>query len=135
MTQIVQGKNREIQPLVDRRRLQPSGFGGIYPAQQFAPQGYNQTPIEPFYETPKKEAQYAFGDQDLMNTQESTPFIKHPVDGAPAPFNAYEDVQMRFASPVRGSSGLSPFAQMTSPVKCNTRMQQMEKNDFQPHTP
>jgi hypothetical protein len=135
MTQIVQGKNREIQPLVDRRRLQPPSFGALYPAQQFAPQGYSQAPIEPFYETPKKEAQYAFGDQDLMNTQESTPYIKHPVDGAPAPFNAYEDVQMRFASPVRGASGLHPFAQMTSPVKVGVRMQQMEKNDFQPHTP
>jgi len=135
MTQIVQGKNREIQPLVDRRRLvQPASFGALYPAQQFAAQSYNQAPIEPFYETPKKEAQYAFGDDALMNTQESTPFIKHPVDGAPAPFNTYEDVQMRFASPVRGSS-LHPFGQTMSPVKVGVRMQQIEKNDFQPHTP
>jgi hypothetical protein len=52
--------------------------------------------MEGFYQTPKKQTQYAFGDQELMNTQESSPFIKHPVDGAVAPFNAYEDAQMRF---------------------------------------
>lgn len=33
MTQIVQGKNRELQPLVDRRRLaqQPPSFAALYP--------------------------------------------------------------------------------------------------------
>jgi len=139
MTQIVQGKNRELQPLVDRRRLQQPSFAPLYPpqGQQFAP-NFNQDMNEQapqFFETPKKEAQYAFADQDLMNTQESTPFIKNQVDAAPAPFNAYEDIPMRFSSPVRGAQNLHPFAQMSSPVKVGIRMQQIEKNDFQPNTP
>jgi len=58
-----------------------------------------------------------------MNTQESSPFMKHPVDGAPAPFNTYEDVPMRgYASPVRGTSGIQPFGSMTSPVKVGLRI-------------
>jgi len=81
MTQIVQGKNRELQPLVDRRRLQPS-FAALYPPQapQFESQNFNQ-----FYETPKKDGQYAYGDQELMNTQESTPFLKNNQVDAVAP--------------------------------------------------
>jgi hypothetical protein len=58
-----------------------------------------------------------------MNTQDSSPFLKHPaVDGAPAPFNTYEDVPMRYASPARGTSGIQPFASMTSPVKVGIRV-------------
>jgi hypothetical protein len=71
-----------------------------------------------------------------MNTQDSTPFMKHPaVDAAPAPFNTYEDIPMRYASPVRGNSGIQPFGQFTSPAKVGLRMQEMEQNDYQPHTP
>jgi len=46
MTQIVQGKNREIQPLVDRRRQ-------MYQAQDYTPQDLI-APIDQFYQTPKK---------------------------------------------------------------------------------
>lgn len=63
-----------------------------------------------FFETPKKEGQFAFTDNELMNTQESTPFLKNPVNATPAPFNAYEDIQMRLASPRRGPQNLHPFA-------------------------
>lgn len=58
-----------------------------------------------------------------MNTQDSSPFLKHPaVDGAPAPFNTYEDAPMRYTSPARGNSGMHPFASMTSPVKVGIRV-------------
>jgi hypothetical protein len=72
-----------------------------------------------------------------MNTQESSPFLKHPaVDGAPAPFHTYEDVQMRYTSPVRKSSGILPFGTMTSPQKVGlSHMQEMDQHDFQPNTP
>jgi len=62
--------------------------------------------------------------------------MKHPVEGAPAPFSTYEDVQMRYTSPVRGTSGIQPFGNMTSPVKVGlSHMQDIEHNDFQPNTP
>lgn len=58
-----------------------------------------------------------------MNTQDSSPFMKHPaVDGAPAPFQTYEDIPMRYTSPVRATSGIQPFAAMTSPVKVGIRV-------------
>jgi hypothetical protein len=61
-----------------------------------------------------------------MNTQESSQFMKNQVDGAPAPFSTYEDVPMRYTSPVRATSGIQPFGSMTSPVKVGIRMQEME---------
>jgi hypothetical protein len=70
-----------------------------------------------------------------MNTQESSPFLKHPVDGNPAPFNTYEEAPMRYASPARGTSGIQAFGSMTSPVKVGIRVQELEQNDYQPHTP
>ena len=136
MTQIVQGKNRELQPLVDRRRLQQTpSFAALYPAQE---QLAGQAPGQ-FFETPKKTGQFAYTDQELMQTQESTPFIKsHQVDAAaPTPFGAYEDVPMRYASPVRAAQSLHPFAQMTSPAKVGIRVT-CPKNGvvgFQPQTP
>jgi hypothetical protein len=60
-----------------------------------------------------------------MNTQESSPFMnmKHPVDGAPAPFQTYEDIPMRgYTSPVRAASGIQPFASIASPVKVGLRI-------------
>jgi hypothetical protein len=73
-----------------------------------------------------------------MQTQESTPFLKnHQVEAAATtPFGTYEDIPMRYSSPVRESQSLHPFAQMSSPAKVGTRMAQLHKNDdFQPHTP
>ena len=67
------------------------------------------------------QGQFAYGDE-LMNTQDSSPFMKHPVDGAVAPFNTYEDVPMRYASPIRNTSGIQPFA---SPIKVG-RIQEIE---------
>jgi len=62
-----------------------------------------------------------------MNTQDSSPFMKHPVNEAQvAPFNTYEEIPMRYSSPVRGTSGIQPFGSMTSPVKVGIRMQEME---------
>lgn len=59
--------------------------------------------------------------------------MRQPVDGAPAPFQTYEDIPMRYTSPARGTSGI--FGAMTSPVKVGLRIQEMEQNDYQPHTP
>jgi hypothetical protein len=59
MTQIVQGKNREIQPLVGGRRQ-------MYQAQDYSPQELI-APIDQYYNTPKKQGQFAYGDE-LMNT-------------------------------------------------------------------
>jgi len=129
MTQIVQGKNRELQPLVDRRRNAQPSFAALYPPQN------DMNEQGQFYETPKKEVQYAFGDQDLMNTQDCTPLFKEPVETVTTPFDAYEDIPMRYASPARATHSLHPFAQMSSPAKVGVRMQQIEKNDFQPNTP
>jgi len=71
-----------------------------------------------------------------LNTQESSPFIKQAqVEAAPAPFNTYEDVPMRFASPPRAGSRVQPFGGLTSPLKVGVTMQHIEENDYQPHTP
>jgi hypothetical protein len=93
--------------------------------------------MDQFYETPKKNQQFTYGDE-LMNTQDSSPFMKHDgaqVDAAPAPFNTYEDIPMRYTSPVRGASGILPFGSMNSPVKVGIRVHEMEQNDYQPNTP
>jgi len=104
----------------------------MYQAQDYTPQEFI-APIDQFYQTPKKQGQFNFGDE-LMNTQESSQFMKQPVDGAPAPFSTYEDIPMRgYQSPVRGTSGI--FGAMTSPVKVGLRIQEMEQNDYQPNTP
>ena len=93
----------------------------MYQAQDYTPQEFI-APIDQFYQTPKKQGQFAYGDE-LMNTQESSPFLKNPVEGAAvAPFNTYEDIPMRgYTSPVRGNSGIQPFT-MTSPVKVGLRI-------------
>lgn len=91
----------------------------MYQGQDYTPQEFI-APIDQFYHTPKKNGQQTYGDE-LMNTQESSPFLKHPVDGAPAPFNTYEDMPMRYTSPVRGNSRIQPFAAMTSPIKVGIR--------------
>lgn len=97
MTQIVQGKNREIQPLVPRGRP-------MYQAQDYTPQDFI-APQEQFFHTPKKNGQFAYGDE-LMDTQGSSPFIRNPaVDANPAPFASYEEIPMRYTSPVRGTAG------------------------------
>ena len=62
--------------------------------------------------------------------------MKHPVDAAVvAPFNTYEEVPMRYTSPVRATSGIQPFTSFASPLKVGVRMQEIEQNDYQPNTP